>query len=39
MIIENPVFVEMLNDTSTIENYFASIACESETSPNEPAVT
>ena len=39
MITENPVYIEMLNDTSTIENYFASFACESETSPNKSVAT
>ena len=39
MITENPVYVEMLNDTSTIENYFATVACESETSSAKSAAT
>jgi hypothetical protein len=39
IIIENPVYVEMLNDTSTIENYFATVACESETSSAKSPAT
>jgi hypothetical protein len=39
MITENPVYVEMINDTSTIENYFATVACESETSSANSAAT
>jgi hypothetical protein len=39
MITENPVYVEMLNDTSTIENYFATVACESETSSVKSVAT
>jgi len=37
IITENPVYVEMLNDTSTIENYVATIACEFETPRGKPA--
>lgn len=39
MITENPVYVEMLNDTSTIENFFATVECESETSSATAAAT
>ena len=31
IITENPVYVEMLNDTSTIENFYSTVECESLT--------
>lgn len=40
IITENPIYIEMLNDTSTIQNFYASIEAQDETDcPDQTLIT